>query len=478
MALANTSHTGYHYNNSIELDIFLYNDTDSGTITQFEDNDDDPYGDNYVDPKTISSLSDTQEKILALLPVIPALLSILGSASILHLIFIEKKHSPFRRILVGMSCADIISSLTTVIQPYMAPRDSSQFVWASGTDSTCTFIGAMQQLSFASYWYAGILSCYFVLIIRYGWREERFAHRMEPMMHLVAIMYPLGTAIWGAVIGLYHELEVGPGCWIVNYPENCGTKPGKSGETCTSTYYAYGFAAFPVLMVLFFLVGNHISIYRHVKKTTLRTSFSNLRGENASRRQTKAVATQAFLYVGAFLSCYLSSVILRALEARPVSMGASDQDRIFSLLCLQMIFLPSQGTLNLIVFLRPRINLVKQEFKRENYWWVVRRAMYGESVQPTSRTMGASPGSTAPNSSGQQSSSLSRSRQQNVAVPGGGGEETQTYNIAEEIAALPEEGELQEDELPPRTKKSRRQKRVTIIPEDVSAAFSLEFSAR
>jgi len=337
----------------------------------------------FLPPHKISSLSDAQEKIITLLPIIPALLSIFGSASILRLIHADGKHSPYRRILWAMSWCDILSSLVLACQAWLVPRETSQWVWAVGTQATCTGLGTLLQFSFAQFWYAGMLSFYFLFVIRYGWREERFARRVEPAMHVLAIGVPVITGIAGAVIGIFNEMEVGPGCWIADYPQNCGTSPGESGKTCRSTYYGYGFAGIPVLMVILCLCVNHFSIFFYVRQTTRRTLQSSMRGAEASRRQTRAVATQAFLYVGAFVICYVWPTILRVIESAPFYFRAKDQDRLFPLLCLQSLFLPLQGFLNLAVFLRPRLNLARQTFKHETWFWAVRRALYGEAVKPT-----------------------------------------------------------------------------------------------
>jgi len=81
-------------------------------------------------PLEISSLTDTHEKILTLLPIVPCFLSVMGSGSILHFILRDKKHSPFRRILFAMSACDILSSIVWACQAWLVPKETSQWVWA------------------------------------------------------------------------------------------------------------------------------------------------------------------------------------------------------------------------------------------------------------------------------------------------------------------------------------------------------------
>ena len=58
-----------------------------------------------------------------------------------------------------------------------------------------------------------MLSIYYLLLIKYGVKEAVFAKRYEPWMHAICIGFPLATAIWGASIGLYEEVELGIACW-------------------------------------------------------------------------------------------------------------------------------------------------------------------------------------------------------------------------------------------------------------------------
>ena len=409
-------------------------------------------------PLEISSLTDTHEKILTLLPIVPCFLSVMGSGSILHFILRDKKHSPFRRILFAMSACDILSSIVWACQAWLVPKETSQWVWAVGNDATCTVMGTLQQFSFSNYWYAGMLSYYFLMIVRFGWRE-RFAKQVEPMVHFLSIGYPLVTAIAGAIMGIYHELDVGPGCWINKYPENCGNRPWESGEQCLSPLYAYMFAAIPVILMILSCMINHMVIYCYVRKTNLRTSTTNLRGSAASRRQSRAVATQGFLYVSAFLVCYIWPIVVRALEAYVLS--ESHQHTIFPLLCLQSFLMPAQGFFNLAVFLRPRVHIVQGDFPNETWLWAVRRALFGESVQPKNcnhrdPTTGSFSARThADDNSNRPSSILNRSVQACKSVFHS---KNNHYNSSTTAAAA-------------ESHHNATSSRLDLLPEDVSTAF-------
>lgn len=184
-------------NSSITITI-----TNTSTILDANGNDDINYVE-YYDPDDISSLSDTQEKILSLLPILPATLSIMGSTQIIYMIWIarNKKWSPYRRILLGLSCCDIFSSIIYVLQAFLVPQHIYQRIWAIGNDTTCSFLGFATQLSFSQTWYNGMLSLFFLFTVKFGIRDEILTRKYEPWMHSFAIGYPLMTAIVGTILG-------------------------------------------------------------------------------------------------------------------------------------------------------------------------------------------------------------------------------------------------------------------------------------
>ena len=97
------------------------------------------------EPAFETSLSDWQSKLLALIPSVTGILSILGSSAILWLVSKERHKLPYHRILLAMSLCDILITLATMAQPFLVPANTSPRPWALGTDATCTMIGALQR---------------------------------------------------------------------------------------------------------------------------------------------------------------------------------------------------------------------------------------------------------------------------------------------------------------------------------------------
>lgn len=146
-----------------------------------------------LDSEDISPLSRTQDIILSAAPILPSLLSIWGSANIIYMVLRSDKKSVYRRILFGISCSDLLSSLIIPFQTALLPQESSQRAWAIGTDSSCSALGFLQQLASMNVWYYSMLSFYFLLTVKYSVREQDMARRYEPWMHVMSIGYPLVT---------------------------------------------------------------------------------------------------------------------------------------------------------------------------------------------------------------------------------------------------------------------------------------------
>ncbi|KAL3929244.1 MAG: hypothetical protein SGBAC_012300 [Bacillariaceae sp.] len=171
------------------------------------------------DPIVFRSISENQKKLVAVLPIPSAILSLIGSSIIVSMALksrrnTTKKWTPYNRLVTAMSCFDIVTSLTLALAPFLYPKETSLKAWVIGNDTSCSAIGFFQQLLYAVIMYYGSLSIYFVLTARFGFSNKEIAHRVEPFMHVICFGYPLVTAFAGLFLGAYAEPEVGIGCWV------------------------------------------------------------------------------------------------------------------------------------------------------------------------------------------------------------------------------------------------------------------------
>lgn len=342
------------------------------------------------------SLSDGQEKVLSILPILSSLLSIWGSTSIIFMYKNTPKRSRncYKRIMVGLSCTDLVMSITLALQAFLLPSNGGA-VWAVGNEVSCNAMGIFQQFGFSAIWYNGMLSWMFVLTIKYSVSEEDLVQKYEPWMHGTSILFNLITAVIGAAFNMYGQLSLGLSCWFTGHP---------------GTQFAYFASALPAVLVFLAIPINNILIYCHVKHllisiennesnielqmvtetvynmcdtvnpnhedsetiTSGQTTFSNeqiryeeaevareqqreqARQQNLQDRQKERlhdVAYQSCLYVGSFFITHLTTFIIRIASA--IMGGSKLRQSLYPLLVIQGIMLPLQGLFNYLIYSRP-----------------------------------------------------------------------------------------------------------------------------
>jgi hypothetical protein len=154
--------------------------------------------------------SDTQLMAAALCPKFTAMASVVGSSLIIRDIIQIRKNrsddlSTRHRLLAGMSVCDILSSSAWFLTSWPIPEGVPFRVWNVGTTQTCSTQGFFVQFAIGTVIYNACLALYYLLVIRYGWKNEYITKRVELWMHLVAAGFALSTG----VAGLALRLDVG-----------------------------------------------------------------------------------------------------------------------------------------------------------------------------------------------------------------------------------------------------------------------------
>ena len=154
----------------------------------------------------MSSLSESQEKVLSILVASSSLLSTLGSFVILFRVAKKGwiKSTSYDRILCGLSFSDVMLSLSFGLVPFLLPAGSR--VWSVGSKGTCAFLGFLGQWGIGTLWYNGVLAFYYLMTVRFGVRREVFARRYEPYIHGFILLFQLTTGLTGLIVGFFGEL--------------------------------------------------------------------------------------------------------------------------------------------------------------------------------------------------------------------------------------------------------------------------------
>jgi MFS family permease len=247
--------------------------------------------------------SDPQLMASVLCPKFTAIASVVGSSLIIRDVIQIRKNrsddlSTRHRILAGMSVCDILSSSAWFLTSWPVPEDFASTVWNVGNKQTCSAQGFFIQLGIGTVIYNACLALYYLLVIRYGRKNEYITKRVEPWMHIVAVGFALSTGVASLSLDIFNP--IGYSCTITAYPRFCTQSYENKGPTnCirgdNARIYLVAFWLGPACCVIVWLAVSMFLVYWKIR-TTERSS-SHLQSHPGRLRHRFAL--QAFLYVGA-----------------------------------------------------------------------------------------------------------------------------------------------------------------------------------
>ena len=282
---------------------------------------------------SIPRLSLAQQISLTIIPAVAGALSVLGSSSIIWTIAKDwklKTANIKNRFLLGLCLSNLVNSLWFIVWSLPIPAGSPDVWGAIGNNTTCQIQGFWLQMGCAGSFYNGALSLYFLMSLRYSLSDSEISRRYEAWCHIIAIMWPLCTAVTAASLNLF--TVTGLGCWMSPQPPYCQLK--STDYECTEHKHAYiyswMFTGVPLVILILFISFCMFQIYMAVREITNKAQSHIFRGvENQERNheenstddfpsvttsgspsasnlsarlkeRKKETAYQAFLYVAAF----------------------------------------------------------------------------------------------------------------------------------------------------------------------------------
>lgn len=221
----------------------------------------------------------------------------------------------------------------------------------------------------SSFYYLS-LSFYYVLTVYYGKTEEWVTKRVEPYLHSVSILWPLGSGIFLWVTK--HFNRTATICWIGPNPPKC---LDLDEVECISGQHSYKYRMFFVLenAVIFVLIVTSmimfcIKIMSRKKKMKKKFKFnlekSKTKKNDCGKRKedlTARVINQALIYMAAYFVPTFAGSMFNYVRS---STGKS----IFELWITMALFVPIQGFLSSIVFLRPRYMVMRSKYPTVSKW--------------------------------------------------------------------------------------------------------------
>ncbi|KAL3926474.1 MAG: hypothetical protein SGBAC_013463 [Bacillariaceae sp.] len=298
-----------------------------------------------------SLFSKDQEEVLALWMIVAGCLSAVGSFFTLYrIIKSPKSTSSYDRIVLGLSAFNLISAVSYVLTPFLLPSDgASPRIWSIGNQVSCSFLGWLTQLSFASVSYTCALSSYFVAMIKFRIHGDEFAIRFEAFIHGLTIFFFLFTATAGVPLQMYDEMEIGMSCWVRDdFPKTC------TGDGCIGNIVGWFFGGWIVFVAFVLLAVNHALVWWQIRK-----KLAGVRKDAETPSwaiRIRRSSNQALLYVLAFYLTNSTPVVLRILE-QSYGYNASREHELYIFLVVHSFLVPLQGFLNTFIHAQP--NYVK-----------------------------------------------------------------------------------------------------------------------
>lgn len=191
----------------------------------------------------------------------------------------KKRFTTYHQLVLSISLFDIVSSIAYTLVGVMAPYEAG-FYLSRGNDTTCKIQGFMIQLGqTTSMAYNLCLSLYFLLVIVFSWREQRF-RKLNVVVHVAVLLIGIGMAA-GSLPFIEPQFGV------------CGILPPLTASKWQVSLFYTG----PVCIVLVVLTAVTVTICRVVYVQRKRAQNWLLDKKESIVRK---VFWQSFFYVAAF----------------------------------------------------------------------------------------------------------------------------------------------------------------------------------
>jgi membrane protein implicated in regulation of membrane protease activity len=225
---------------------------------------------------------------------------------------------------------------------------------------TCTAQGFFGQFVLSTVGYNTSLAVYYFLFIHKGWKEDH-VRRVEIWLHLFSNTFWLITGVAGIILEIFNAALFN--CWVAPSPYDCH----QTGEPCVrgsvANYFQWAFYYVPIFVMIVVVTYLMFVVYmgvRRIEKKVDKDVFEREKYQEKKRRErSKQVATQGMWYLAPF---YLTR-IFPVLYQLVATIG---KRHVPALAILTGFFIPFQGALNFIVYIRPRYLRYRKKKQNKN----------------------------------------------------------------------------------------------------------------
>lgn len=324
------------------------------------------------------SFTQAQRQALWNIPRITGALSLIGSCLIIYMIFKSsqnKLNTVQNRLLLGISIVDLPFSLMfclgTILMPSFLPVNG-----AYGNFHTCSFQGSMLQIGYAQPIYNAILMTYYAITVcgrGIATSAENSKRKwIEPACHAFCILFAIGTAVSGGVLGIFNPSPIGR-CAINAWPMGCvGNEfvECQRGEHHRAFKWAYNLgptlvSLAVILIALLALSWKVILHEQRVRHNARQRQEATLASATTSQTYSSQVVTRAVWYAVIFLNTYVWITVanlIRVVAHTPPS---------YWLVLVGNVLQPFQGFLNFVLYIQPRYAAVERVHSTWQWWRIL-----------------------------------------------------------------------------------------------------------
>ena len=298
-------------------------------------------------------------------------------------------HSPYHRIIFGISVSDILQSFAILSGPFLSPTYAPQALWGAGNDITCNMNGVFFVVGFISTSMYTFFLCYFCLCkVITNMTDDAFSQKIEWKMHTFIIAFNVIVCVAGLITNTFNTFN-GHWCTFSVSPTGCIENPeiyGECDETISrnATFLAFATRFVTTLLCLAGIIVCMVKICWHVTittNTTRTTRLGHLRGHhhdvtqqthrdehnaNAADLLVRHYRRQFFIQASLYVLAYAATYSFTWIGVMVVLATKQELDSVF--LLVASIFYPLGGLFNILVYTRPKV-LSHRRNNPEDSWF-------------------------------------------------------------------------------------------------------------
>lgn len=327
-------------------------------------------------------LDDARYIPMLVLGCISSFLSFLGSSCMLYMTSKSARQKILHRILLGLSVADLTSSVALFFMPFSAPSFLG-LAGAVGNHVSCSAAGFfLTTFSMVGCCYNCYLSLYYMLSVRRNWREHDFKSWMEIPAYAFAFLVPIAISAAAVVTeNINPQVLLNNTCLYSTFPWYCEEGNCDRGipAICAMAGQAAALFLFAFSMLGFTCAGMVFCTVRSTLKKSMSHNFSGNR-DLANEERIQQVAIQSGLYSLAYFNTFIWPVLAVILsDTRVIPYEELMEKRLETpLYIVQVLYwtlYPLQGFLNFFIFTRQKRMQWRQAEPDMSLFWTYKQIM-------------------------------------------------------------------------------------------------------